>query len=81
MTLACLLVAAGALGAWTFVLGWPGPEAAVSVFTAIWAVGFGLFTRYGAPFPMKGRPPEEVAAERFLAGDDARSDDNRLDFR
>lgn len=53
----------------------PPPKSALAAFEAVGAGLTALFARYGPAFPMRGRPPEEIAAERFLAGQDVRSDD------
>jgi len=73
-------LSAAAFGLWwmAFREG-PWPDLFLTVFEAIGAVLTAIFARYGPVFPMRGRPPEEIAAERFLARRDVRSDDGDFD--
>jgi hypothetical protein len=58
----------------------PSPRAALAGFEAVGTGLVALFVRYGPIYPFRGKPPEEAAAEAFLAGKDVRSDDGVFDL-
>ena len=79
--LAWLAVSLAAFVTWTltFRLG-PSPRAALAAFEAVGSGLVAAFVRYGPVQPFRGKTPEEVAAEAFLAGKDVRSDDGKFDL-
>lgn len=82
VVLVCIAIDLGALTLWFLIFQTlPGIDAILEFTAAICAVAGAWMLRYGPPFPMKGRPPEEIAAEKFLSGEDVRPDDHRLDLR
>ena len=57
----------------------PHPNLALTVFLALGGSLVSAFVRYGPALPFKGKAPEEVAAEAFLAGKDVRYDDGQYE--
>jgi hypothetical protein len=79
--LAWLAVSLAAFVAWTLTFRHgPSPRAALAAFEAVGSGLVAAFVRYGPVQPFRGKTPEEVAAETFLAGKDVRPDDGKFDL-
>lgn len=76
-----LIVSLAAFVTWTLTFRHgPSPRATLAAFEAIGSGLVAAFVRYGPIQPLRAKPPEEVAAEAFLAGRDVRSDDGKFDL-
>jgi hypothetical protein len=76
-----LAVSVAAFVIWTLTFRHgPSPRMALAAFEAVGSGLVAIFVRYGPVLPFRGKPPEEIAAEAFLAGKDVRSDDGKFDL-
>ena len=66
--------------AWAYLLrSTPPVQGAVAAFAALGGILTALFGHFGPTLPFRGRAPEEVAAQAFLAGGDIRYDDDQYE--